>query len=119
DARLEREAAEGVERAMTWLRTEEFATHNRRVHQLLGLIWGGESARRLEPRVQRLRSEQRRDGGWAQLPGLESDAWATGEALVALHEAGIRTSDTAYRRGVDFLLRTQFDDGSWWVRTRA
>ena len=39
--------------------------------------------------------------------------------LVALHKAGISTSHPAYQRGVAFLLRTQFDDGSWWVRSRS
>jgi mono/diheme cytochrome c family protein len=29
------------------------------------------------------------------------------------------TTAGAYQRGVDFLLRTQFSDGSWWVRSRA
>ena len=28
-------------------------------------------------------------------------------------------TDPAFTRGVDFLLRTQFADGSWFVRTRA
>jgi mono/diheme cytochrome c family protein len=58
--------------------------------------------------------------GWAQLPGRETDAWATGTALYALHVAGgLPTSDPAFQRGVEFLLRTQFDDGSWWVRSRS
>jgi hypothetical protein len=29
------------------------------------------------------------------------------------------TSDPVYRRGVDFLLRTQMSDGSWLVRSRS
>jgi len=28
-------------------------------------------------------------------------------------------TEDVYQRGVAFLLRTQFDDGSWWVRTRT
>src|SRR5439155_2856837 len=56
----------------------------------------------------------------AQLPGLESDAWATGQALVALHESGAaKPGDPVYDRGVAFLLRTQFSDGSWFVRSRT
>jgi hypothetical protein len=65
-------------------------------------------------------NQQREDGGWAQLPTLPSDAYATGLVLVALHEAGALRSDApAYRRGIDFLLKTQLDDGSWYVRTRC
>ena len=28
-------------------------------------------------------------------------------------------SDAAYQRGVQFLLKTQQEDGSWYVKTRA
>src|SRR4030095_3370212 len=65
-------------------------------------------------------SAQRADGGWAPLPTLASDAWATGLTLFALHEVGgIAGSAGRYRRGVDFLLRTQFADGSWRVPSRT
>ncbi len=60
------------------------------------------------------------DGGWAQLPGLEPDAWAAGQTLVALHQAGgLKITHPSYQRGIEFLLRTQFEDGSWWVRSRT
>ncbi len=87
--------------------------------QLLGLVWSGESPSRLSPFMSRLLATQRADGGWSQLPALDPDAWATGSALVALHKAGIAPTHASFRRGVDFLLRTQFDDGSWWVRSRT
>lgn len=32
---------------------------------------------------------------------------------------GIATSQEAYQKSIRFLLRTQFDDGSWYVRSRA
>ena len=51
---------------------------------------------------------------------MESDAYATGEALVALRQSGaVATSAAAVRRGVDFLLRTQLEDGTWVVKSRA
>ena len=62
---------------------------------------------------------QRSDGGWAQLASLRSDAYATGEALAALREAGLATTDPVYQRGVRFLLTTQLEDGSWYVRKRT
>jgi hypothetical protein len=44
----------------------------------------------------------------------------TGIALRALRESGQwRNTDGAYRKGVDYLLRTQMEDGSWYVRSRA
>src|SRR5205085_3023964 len=67
-----------------------------------------------------LRRFQRPDGGWAQTDGLASDAYATGSALVALHEAGgLAVTDPAYRRGLAFLVRNQRPDGSWFVRSRC
>src|SRR5262249_37461354 len=60
------------------------------------------------------------DGGWGQLASLPSDAYATGQALFALHSAGgVPISNPAYQRGVQFLLETQLADGTWRVRRRA
>jgi hypothetical protein len=67
-----------------------------------------------------LLGEQRADGGWGQLSSLASDAYATGQALVALNESGnVAVTDSAYKRGVEYLLSTQLEDGSWCVRSRA
>jgi hypothetical protein len=67
-----------------------------------------------------LLAEQQADGGWGQLSSMESDAYATGQALFALSASGsIAVTDPAYKRGVDYLLSTQLEDGSWHVRTRA
>lgn len=63
---------------------------------------------------------QRDDGGWAQLPDLESDAYATGSALVALCETGrLAPQDERYRRGLRRLLEMQQEDGSWHVVSRS
>jgi ankyrin repeat protein/mono/diheme cytochrome c family protein len=109
-----------VARARQWLHAAEPRTHQERVFKLLGLGWAGSSSESLAGNVAELLEEQRDDGGWAQLPDLNSDAWATGQTLVALRTAGaLPTSSAAYRRGIEFLLRTQFDDGSWYVRSRT
>ena len=51
---------------------------------------------------------------------MPSDAYATGQVLVALQQSGaVSTGDLAYRRGTRFLLRTQLADGSWFVRSRS
>jgi hypothetical protein len=93
-----------------------------RAFQLLGLGWAGvKSSSEVATRAVRgLLGQQRSDGGWAQLPTLGSDSYATGQALVALNEAGaLPVTDPAYHRGVEFLLKTQLEDGSWFVRSRA
>jgi ankyrin repeat protein len=115
----ERDADEAVLRARAWLSSQKPPTANERIFQLLGLAWAKEPPARLVPFRDAIAREQRPDGSWGQLPGIPGDAWATGSALHALHLSGVATSDPVYQRGIDFLLRTQFDDGSWWVRSRA
>ncbi len=56
---------------------------------------------------------------WSDLDTTESTALATGKSLYALQVAGLAASDTAYQRAVQYLLNTQQEDGSWFVRTRA
>jgi len=87
--------------------------------QLLGLLWAGTDVSRLQEHLGNLTALQGADGGWSQTPGLATDAYATGQVLFTLHEIGVPVSDTAYRRGVEYLLRTQLDDGSWHVVSRA
>ena len=82
--------------------------------------WGGADAQAIQTAARALVALQRPDGGWGQFATLGSDAYATGQALVALNESGaIQTTDAVYARGVQFLLNTQFEDGSWFVKTRA
>lgn len=66
-----------------------------------------------------LLSLQRDDGGWNQLPEMAADPYATGTALVALHDVGLATSTAEYQRGLKFLLKTQQEDGSWHVKSRS
>jgi N-acyl-D-amino-acid deacylase len=110
---------ERIQRARNWLLTSQPKTNEDRAMQLLGLAWGRASTEELKQRVVALLAEQRTEGGWGQLSTLESDAYATGQALVALQAAGLDVASAEYQRGVGFLLRTQFPDGSWLVRSRA
>ncbi|HUS39285.1 MAG TPA: c-type cytochrome domain-containing protein, partial [Pirellulales bacterium] len=115
-----KEFAERIERAQSWLLGARAETPTELAFQLLGLGWAGAKPHSTRAFTDAILAAQRSDGGWATLANLESDAWMTGLNLVALHEAGgVKAGDPAYRRGVDFLLRTQFDDGSWWVRSRT
>ncbi len=109
-----------VWRTADWLRTAEPRTTADRGFQLLGLAWAGESKDALKKLATGLMTEQREDGGWGQLPTMTSDAYATGQALAALHQSGAAAPpDSAYQRGVKYLLSTQLEDGSWHVRSRS
>jgi hypothetical protein len=108
-----------IERAASWIAATPAVSTEDHVFRLFGLTWANAPATARDRALRALKGLQRADGGWAQLATLESDAYATGSALVALHEAGLRPEDPAYRRGVQFLLRTQATDGSWFVRSRS
>lgn len=119
---LRAEYEKTVERGLAWLMTAQPRTTDERALQLLGMKWGGVAANNetLRRAGRALVSDQRPDGGWAQLPTLGSDAYATGQVLFALHESGaLSVTDGAYQRGVQFLLKTQLEDGSWYVQTRS
>jgi hypothetical protein len=111
---------ERVARARQWLETARPETNEDHAMRLLGLSWAKADAKRLQKAAIELLAEQRPDGGWGQTPTLQSDAYATGQALVALRlSRQLAASDPAYQRGAGFLLRTQLSDGSWLVRTRT
>jgi hypothetical protein len=113
------EWTERIGRAADWLAKQNPHSTEDRIMQLLGLKWAGAHTPLREKRTRELLEIQRQDGGWAQTPYLASDAYATGQALYTLHEMGISSNDPAYGRGADFLLRTQMEDGSWYVKSRA
>jgi hypothetical protein len=109
-----------IQRGTEWLKSAKPKTNEDRVFQLIGLAWVGASIDSVRQTSHDLIADQRSDGGWAQHASLASDAYATGQALVALRESGVvAVTDDAYQRGVAFLMSTQLEDGSWYVRTRS
>jgi len=134
-------------RALKWLEQTKPKETEDRAFGLWSLKQAGASPKVIAAATQDLLQAQRPDGGWSQLDptadpakgkvdkdkaqdagsraaaiarAKASDAYATGLALVALHLAGgVPTDLPAYRRGLDFLIRTQRDDGSWFVKSRS
>ena len=109
-----------VARAAEWLAAQEPHSNEDRVMQLLGLSWAKAPRNLIERQGQKLLSKQQPGGGWSQLDAPEVDAYATGQALVALQTAGVlQPADAAYTKAVNYLLRTQLADGSWLVVSRS
>ena len=108
-----------VRLAAAWLTELQPKDNDDRCWKLLGLAWAGAGRDCVRKNTEELLATQRSDGGWSDLPSMESTAYATGRALVALGTAGLPTSDEAYKRGVQFLLDRQQEDGSWYVKSRA
>jgi pimeloyl-ACP methyl ester carboxylesterase len=106
--------------ARAWLEKSPARDTEDRVFRLWALKRVGAGPDVVRDAARELLQAQRPGGGWAQLDTMEPDAYATGSALVALHEAGgLPATDAAYRRGVSFLLGSQRADGSWHVRSRS
>ena len=106
--------------ARDWLKQNEAVETEDRVFRLLALKLALANPEIIETAAHVLRERQNKDGGWAQLPGGESDAYATATALFALREAGGNaTDDPIYRQGLTYLITSQKDDGSWHVKTRS
>ena len=113
-------ANDAVDRAAHWLAAANPGNTQDRVYQMLGLQWAGGQGATVSTAARALAKTQREDGGWAQLPTTDSDAYATGQALVALLRSGVfMAKDPVISRGMQFLLKTQCADGSWHVATRA
>lgn len=107
-------------RARRWLLSAKADTTEERSMQLNALADAGASLSERAPFVEALKAAQTRDGSWSMVPGTPGEAYATGEALYALHLSGeVPTRDPVYQKGVDWLLRNQLADGSWFMPTRA
>jgi hypothetical protein len=109
-----------VARARAWLVASAPRNTDDAAYRLLGLRWLDAEPALVKEAAATLARQQLASGGWAQVDGLNPDAYATGLALVALHEGGgLSGSDPVYRRGARYLLRNQYPDGSWLVHKRS
>lgn len=110
---------ERLRKAQRWLLAAEANSAEERGMRLMGLVWTDAPPSAVRAATKEILAQQTTDGGWSQLARLEPDAYATGLSLFALREAGVPVTDEAYRKGVEFLLRTQYQNGAWLVKTRA
>ncbi|MBI1830360.1 MAG: hypothetical protein HYR84_02780 [Planctomycetes bacterium] len=116
----QKEVDDRFAKAKKWLVATKPKDTEDRVFRLLGLKAVRADKDAIASASMELAKSQRDDGGWSQTDKLESDAYATGSALAALHQAsGLAINDDAYQRGVKFLMKTQLADGSWHVKSRS
>lgn len=107
-------------RARKWLLSAKPRTTEDLTYRLLGLLWTGASIEERKTAIDELVKAQRSDGGWGQLAAIkESDAYSTGQALVALRRAGgWERTQPEFAQGVAWLLKSQQADASWHVQSR-
>jgi hypothetical protein len=108
------------EKGLAWLRAAS-ADQELQAVALRLILWRrlGSSASEWEPMVKKLRGAQNVDGGWGQIKEAKSDAYATGQALYALAEAGVKPADEGICKGQSFLTKIQRQDGGWPMVSRA
>jgi ankyrin repeat protein len=114
-----KELDEKLRRAQRWLLTAPATSAEERNMRLMGLVWTKASQENINAATRQVLSQQAPDGGWPQRDRYATDAYATGMSLFALHEAGSSVTSDVYRKGVAFLLRNQYQNGAWFVKTRA
>ncbi len=103
-----------------WLESAPAKDTEDQVFRLRALRLAHAGAADVQAAAKTLLKAQHADGGWGQTSTMDSDAYATGSVLVALHEAAdLRTDHPAYQHGVKFLLASQREDGSWHVASRS
>lgn len=111
---------ERIAQAQIWLLQTPAETTEDRVFRLASLHSVAAEVTAVQTATGELLRTQRPDGGWAQLESMTSDAYATGTALVQLQRTGsLLTTDPAYQRGLQWLLKDQLADGSWHVVSRS
>jgi ankyrin repeat protein len=113
------EMSESLRRARQWLLAAQPKAAEEYGMRLMGLVWTSAPKARVAEAIKAIRERQEASGGWSQFARTDADAYATGLSLYALHIAGVPATDDTYRKGVAFLLGSQYQDGSWFVRTHS
>ena len=121
---IETKVKEAIEKSRPWIIASKPLSQEDFNGKLKALIALAAPAKEVKKARQGLLKNQQEDGGWAQLPGMESDAYATGQTLYTLVTTTVpseRNSEfiKAIKRARSYLIRTQKKDGSWFVKSRS
>jgi hypothetical protein len=120
DAAEKSAARDSRARAADWLgKSAPEDTTQATALRLLMHAWEGTPAKEVRTEVEQFLGRQQKDGGWGQIPGAASDAYATGQALYVLALVGVKHDRAEVQRGVSFLAGSQREDGSWPMTSRA
>ena len=105
--------------AEKWLAQAPLITQEDHIWRLWGLYHDHAEEAEIEARRAAILKLQQTDGGWASSAEYASDAFSTGETLHVMLESGLPRDHSAMLRARDWLLKTQYPDGSWLVESRV
>jgi hypothetical protein len=120
DVKEKSDIRDSRDKGLAWLAKEKpTETTEAMAFRLFADVRGGKSAKELQPQIDALLARQNKDGGWGQVKERESNAFASGQVLYFLTIAGVKSNRSEVKRGVEFLVATQKDDGSWPMKRRG
>jgi N-acyl-D-amino-acid deacylase len=120
DTKVKSESRASRDKGIAWLAKEKpTETTQALAFRLFQDVQSKKSAKELDAGIDRLLARQNKDGGWGQLIDAPSDAFATGQTIYFLGQAGVQTDRPELRRAVEFLVKTQKEDGSWPMKRRG
>jgi hypothetical protein len=120
DPSVKSQAADARRKAASWLAAAPpTETTQALAYEVLLKVHDGGIATPPQAEIDLLLGRQNDDGGWGQLSGAPSDAYATGQVLYVLILAGTSRDRPEIRRAAAFLVATQEDDGSWRMSPRS
>ena len=103
-----------IERIREWLLKTEPLDNEDRVFRLRTAHLLGLPDDVIRQASSLLKNTQNSDGSWSQTAEMAGDAYATGTALVSLHEAGgLAADDPIYRSGLAYLISAA--RGGWFM----
>jgi hypothetical protein len=120
DPKVKSDVRDAREKAEAWLaKTKRSNTTQAAALRLLVKALAAAPAKLPQTEIDQLLARQNKDGGWGQLVGAASDAYATGQTLYVLSMAGLARDRAEVQRGVMCLVNTQKADGSWPMTARS
>ncbi len=106
-------------KALAYMHQAPIRTHQDRLWRYWFLQECDGSVSDQQTALNNLLATQRDDGGFAGNDERGSDTYSTAQTLFRLCASGVSLDQTAIIKARDYLLRTQFEDGSWMVESHA
>lgn len=119
DLKSNPEVRDGLAKADFWLLHATPGDDIQAMALRLELAVQEKKSRDVRSGIETILKRQNPDGGWGQIRGAISDAFATGRALYDLSIAGVNRNRSEIQHAIAWLVANQNPDGSWKMIPRA